>query len=336
VTRAAVLRGIGSYLPSRAVSNQELAEHLETSDAWIRTRTGIGQRFVVQPGESTSDLAVHAGRAALDDAGLDEVAAVIVATATPDYSCPATAPAVAARLGLGGVGAFDVGAVCSGFIYALAVAHGLVTGGVVSSVLVIGADCFSTITDPADRTTRAIFGDGAGAMVLTAGERDEPGAVLGFELGSDGSREELIIVPGGGARQRSGTRVEDVAPYFAMQGKAVFMQAVLNMAKSCQAVLDQLGWRPDQVDHLVPHQANSRILAATAEQLGLPPERVVSNIAEVGNTVAASVPLALHDALRAGRLRPEQRVLLTAFGGGLTWGAAALTWPHPAAGQRNS
>ncbi len=328
MSTAGVIRGIGSYLPPRAISNTELSEQLDTSDEWIRSRTGISQRFAVESGQSTSDLAVEAGRAALAHAGLEHVDAVVVATATPDYSCPATAPAVAARLGLADVGAFDVGAVCSGFVYALAVAHGLIAGQVAASVLVIGADCFSTITDPADRTTRAIFGDGAGALVLTAGDSAEPGALLGFELGSDGSREELIVVEAGGARQRSGGLPADASPYFAMQGKAVFMQAVLNMAKSSQAVLDRLGWRPDQVDHLVAHQANSRILAATAEQLGLPTDRVVSNIARVGNTVAASIPLALHDALRSGELRPDARVLLTAFGGGLTWGAAALTWPR--------
>ncbi|HST46441.1 beta-ketoacyl-ACP synthase III [Jatrophihabitans sp.] len=328
MTPASVLRGIGSHLPARAVSNDELARQLDTSDEWIRSRTGIGQRFVVEPGECTSDLAVHAGRAALRHAGLFQVDAVVLATSTPDFSCPATAPAVAARLGLAGAAAFDVGAVCTGFVYALAVAHGLIAGSVARSVLVIGADCFSTITDPADRTTRAIFGDGAGAVVLTAGEQDEPGALLGFELGSDGSREELIQVPGGGSRQRCGALAADASPYFAMQGKAVFMQAVLGMAKSSQAVLDQLGWRPEQVDHLVAHQANLRILSATAEQLGLPPERLVCNIARVGNTVAASVPLALHDAERAGRIRPGERVLLTAFGGGLTWGAAALRWPE--------
>jgi 3-oxoacyl-[acyl-carrier-protein] synthase-3 len=331
MTWASVLRGIGSYLPARAVSNDDLARQLDTSDEWIRSRTGIGQRFVVAPGESTSDLAVHAGRSALHNAGLSHVDAVVLATSTPDFSCPATAPAVAARLGLSGVCALDVGAVCTGFVYALAVAHGLVAGAVARSVLVIGADCFSTITDPADRTTRAIFGDGAGAVVLTAGDRQEPGALLGFELGSDGSREGLIQVPAGGSRQRSGALLADASPYFAMQGKAVFMQAVLGMAKSSQAVLDQLGWRPDQVDHLVAHQANLRILNATAEQLGLPPERVVSNIARVGNTVAASIPLALHDAVRSDRLKPGDRVLLSAFGGGLTWGAAALNWPQLAA-----
>ena len=331
MTAASVLRGIGSYLPARAVSNDELARQLDTSDDWIRSRTGIAQRFVVDRGESTSDLAVRAGRSALDNAGLSEVDALVLATSTPDFSCPGTAPVVAARLGLAGISAFDVSAVCTGFVYALAVAHGMVAGAVARSVLVIGADCFSTITDPADRTTRAIFGDGAGAVVLTASDPGEPGALLGFDLGSDGNREDLIQVPGGGSRQRSGALAPDASPYFAMQGKAVFMQAVLGMAKSSQAVLDKIGWRPDQVDHLVAHQANLRILHATAEQLGLPPERAISNIARVGNTVAASIPLALHDATRAQRLRPGDRVLLTAFGGGLTWGATALRWPRLAA-----
>ena len=328
MTRAAVVGGIGGYLPGRVVTNAELAEHLDTTDEWIRSRTGIAQRHIVAENEATSDLAIRAGRAALDSAGTDSADVVVVATATPDHSCPATAPAVAAGLGLPDVAAFDVGAVCTGFVYALAVANGLIVSGTYDTALVIGADCFSTITDPADRTTRAIFGDGAGALLLRSGSRSDDGALLGFDLGSDGSRKDHIVVPAGGSRQRSSAvTAADEDFFFLMKGNAVFMQAVLNMAGSSRAVLKEADWQLDDVRHLVAHQANSRILDATAVELGLPVDRVVSNIAGVGNTVAASVPLALRDAADAGRLRAGDRVLLTAFGGGLTWGSAALTWP---------
>jgi 3-oxoacyl-[acyl-carrier-protein] synthase III len=328
VTRVATLSGLGGYVPDRLVTNADLTAELDTSEEWIVSRTGIRTRYVVADGEATSDLAVRAGERALRSSGSTTVDALIVATATPDYPCPATAPEVATRLGLGGVPAFDVAAVCTGFIYALASASGLIAAELAESVLVIGADAFSSILDPTDRTTRAIFGDGAGAVVLRAGAADEDGAIAAFDLGSDGARGALITVPAGGSRQRSGGAPVDVKnSYFTMQGREVFMNAVVRMSESAQAAMKRAGWTEDAVDCLVPHQANERILRAVADQMGLPSTRVASNIERLGSTVAASIPLALADAAVGGRLTPGDRVILTGFGGGLTWGSVALTWP---------
>ncbi|MGD3106114.1 beta-ketoacyl-ACP synthase III [Streptomyces sp. YGL11-2] len=336
MTRAAVVCGLGGAVPSTAVPNSALAAQLDTSDAWIRARTGIRRRYVIAPGEATSDLAVAAGRRALDsarrttgDPHADHTTdLVVLATSTPDHPCPATAPAVAHRLGLSGVAAFDVGAVCTGFLYALATAASMITAGAAQRALVIGADTFSTILDPADRTTRAIFGDGAGAVVLRAGTDDEPGALLGFDLGSDGSGAELITVRAGGSRQRSTATPPPAGDeFFAMEGRSVFTEAVLNMSKSAHTLLDRIGWRGTDLDRLVAHQANIRILRAVGEQLGLAEDQLAVNLDRVGNTVAASVPLALADAAIRRTLRPGDRVLLTGFGGGLTWGSTALHWP---------
>lgn len=329
MTRAAVVAGVGSCLPARAVSNDELATRLDTSDAWIRSRTGIEQRYVAATGTATSDLAVGAGARALKCSGVPTVDTVIVATTTPDRPCPATAPVVAARLGMTGMAAFDVSAVCTGFVYALATAAGLILAEVAERVLVIGAETFSTLLDPDDRSTSVIFGDGAGALVLRSGTRAEAGALGPFDLGSDGEGEDLITVPAGGSRQRlSGVPPRAGEQYFAMEGKDVFRHAVRRMTGSAEAVLDRAGWSAGDVDHLVSHQANLRISQHVADGIGLPRQRCFNNIAEVGNTAAASIPLALDQAHAHGVLRPTQRVLLTAFGGGLTWGSAVLTWPY--------
>jgi 3-oxoacyl-[acyl-carrier-protein] synthase-3 len=329
----AALVGLGSYLPPRRVTNEELSTTLDTSEEWITTRTGIRSRYWAPPGVATSDLAVEAGHRALKSANLPlepgAVDAVVVATTTPDHPCPATAPQVAARLGLGTAAAYDVAAVCSGFIYALATASAQIIAGQARRVLVIGAETYSTILNPADRTTSVIFGDGAGAVVLAAvPDADRPGVLLGVDLGSDGSRQDLIMIPGGGSRERATPGEPDPQDrYFTMQGKKVFAEAVSRMGDSSSALLERIGWPTSSVDHLVGHQANIRILKALAQRLGLPEERAVVNVDRVGNTSAASVPLALSDAAAAGTLATGSRVLLTAFGGGLTWGAAALTWP---------
>ncbi|GAA4438446.1 beta-ketoacyl-ACP synthase III [Actinokineospora soli] len=320
--RAAVLTGIGSALPDRVVTNDELATRMDTSDQWIRSRTGIGERRVVEPGTATSDLAVDAGARVLVSAGVDRVDVLVLATTTPDQPCPATAPAVASRLDLGPIPAHDVAAVCSGFLYGLASAAGLIAAGLADRVLMIGAEAFTTIIDPTDRTTAPIFGDGAGAVVLTAGERSERGALLGFDLGSDGALADLIMVPSGGSRDRDGDE-----RYMHMRGKAVFVQAVQRMAESSLTALARTGWSVDSVDCLVGHQANVRILRAVAEQLGLPAEKAFTDLDKYGNTAGASIPIALADAAAAGVIAPGDRVLLTAFGGGATWGAVALEWP---------
>ncbi|MFH8468523.1 beta-ketoacyl-ACP synthase III [Streptomyces sp. NPDC017991] len=328
MSRAAVLTGVGSCLPPRAVPNGELAAGLDSSEEWIRSRTGIEQRYFAEQGTATSDLAVGAGERALKSAGVSTVDAVLVATTTPDRPCPATAPVVAARLGMRGTAAYDVSAVCTGFVYGLATAAGLISAGVADRVLVIGAETFSTLLDPGDRSTAVIFGDGAGAVVLRSGDPAEPGALGPFDLGSDGDGEDLITVPAGGSRQRLSGRAPAAGErYFAMSGKEVFRHAVLRMTGSARTVLARAGWRALDVDHLVSHQANLRITNHVADDLGIPRNRCVSNIAEVGNTAAASIPLALDQAHTEGALRPGGRMLLTAFGGGLTWGSAVLTWP---------
>ncbi|MEY9908398.1 3-oxoacyl-[acyl-carrier-protein] synthase-3 [Catenulispora sp. MAP12-49] len=323
---AAVLAGLGAYVPPRVVTNEELTRELDTSDQWIFSRTGIRQRHVVEPGTATADLAAEAGARALKSAEASAVDAVVLATATPDRPCPATAPDVAARLGLGGIAAFDVAAVCSGFVYGLWVAAGAIATGA-ERVLLIAADTFSTITDPADRATRVIFGDGAGAVVLRRGTAGEPGALGPIDLGSDGTQAELIMIPGGGSLRPAGTPDGQASPYFTMRGRTVFRIAVERMTASSRTVLARAGWSADDVDLLVAHQANARITEALGERLGIAAACRASNIAKVGNTASASIPLALADAAAQGTLRPGHRVLMTAFGGGAAWGSAALVWP---------
>ena len=327
MTPAAVLVGLGAWVPPRIVTNDELPAELDTSDAWIRSRTGITQRHVADPGMATSDLAVEAGIRALKSSGDPQVDTVLVATTTPDRRCPATAPEVASRLGLSGVAAFDIGAVCTGFIYALAVAAGLIAADVAGRVLVIGAETYSSILNPLDRSTAMIFGDGAGAAVFRAGTGDELGALGPFDLGSDGDASDLISVPAGGSRTPL-SGASDPNRYFTMAGREVFQHAVLRMSASSQRVLDRAGWRTNDVDWLVSHQANLRIMKQLADHMRIDRSRVVSNIERVANTAAASIPLALADASAAGTLHTGDRVLLTAFGGGLTWGSTVLRWPE--------
>ncbi|GAA0665334.1 beta-ketoacyl-ACP synthase III [Kitasatospora atroaurantiaca] len=327
--RAAVIAGIGSYLPPQLVTNEDLTARLDTSDEWIRTRTGISTRHVVSPGMATSDLAVEAGRRALKSADESQVDAVVLATTTPDRPCPATAPDVAARLGLGGVAAFDVSAVCSGFLYALATGAGLIAAGTADRVLLIAADAFTTIIDPQDRSTAVIFADGAGAVVLRAGNADEPGALGPVVLGSDGELSDLIEVPAGGSRQRSsGREPEPGDEYFKMRGRDIYRHAVERMTSASQQAVAAAGWTLEDVDRFAAHQANARILAAVAERLGIPAERQLSNIERVGNTGVASIPVLLSESAADGSLAAGQRVLLTAFGGGLAWGAATVVWPQ--------
>lgn len=324
-SQAAVLAGLGSWLPPRVVSNEEIAARLDTTDEWIRSRTGIAERRVADPGMSTVDLAVEAGRRALASAGESGADAVVLATSTADQLCPASAPQVATRLGLNGVAAFDVNAVCSGFIYGLATGAGLIAAGIARRVLVIGADMFTSLIDPDDRGTVPIFGDGAGAVLLRQGDADEPGALGPFDLHSEGELAELLWVEAGGAKNRRSDDPRD--RYLVMQGQTVFRHACARMAESARAVLDAAGWMVGEVDRFVGHQANIRILQACAKQLGLAEDALVSNIEHVGNTSAASIPLALVDACRDGSLQPGHRVLMGAFGAGLTWGSTLLRWP---------
>ncbi|EPH44396.1 beta-ketoacyl-ACP synthase 3 [Streptomyces aurantiacus] len=327
-TRAAVLTGVAGWVPPGTVTNAELEARLDTTDEWIRSRTGIAERHIVPPGTATRELAVEAGKLALKSAGRDSVDAVVLATATPDRLCPATAPEVASALGLGPVAAHDVAAVCAGFLYALSAGVGAIAAGFAEHVLVIGAETFSTIVDPEDRNTAVIFGDAAGAVVLRAGDPDEPGAIGPIRLGSDGTHSDLIQIPAGGARQRSaGTAPGASDHHLQMQGRKVYRHAKERMTQSALEVLERSNWAVADVDRLATHQANARISEAVADELGIPHDRVLSNIERVGNTAAASLPLLLADSASEGKLRPRDRVLLAAFGGGLAWGAAALTWP---------
>lgn len=313
---AAVLAGVGACVPPKVVTNEDLARRLDTDDAWIRSRTGITSRHIAGPGTTTSALAVEAGRRALKSADEPTADAVVLATTTPDQRCPATAPVVAARLGLTPAAAFDISAVCSGFLYGLAASAGLLAAGTARRVLLIGAETFSTLIDPDDRSTAVIFADGAGAVLLRAGEAGEPGALGPVVLGSDGELSGLLEVPVG-------------ERYFRMAGKETFRQAVRRMSDASRQAVSAAGWNLTDIDRVVAHQANDRILHAVGGELGLPAAMLLSNIAHLGNTSAASIPLLLDEAVADGRVAPGDRLLLTAFGGGLTWGAATLTWPGP-------
>lgn len=322
----AVIEGLGTCVPPRAVTNHELAQYLDTSDEWVRTRTGVEQRYVADSDTATSDLAVEAGARALKSAGGGDVDAVVVATTTPDRTCPSTAPEVASRLGMSKIAAFDVNSACTGFIYGLATSVGLLAAGAAERVLLVGAETMSRIVDPTDRTTAVLFGDGAGAVVLRRASGDnEPGTVGPFDLGSDGDLAELLTVPAGGSRRPADAdSVSEGAHYLRMEGREVYRQAVNRMVESSRAVLDRAGLAVTDVDKMVGHQANARILEAVAERLGVPADRRVVNVARYGNTSAASIPLALADL----DLEPGQRVLLTAFGAGLTWGSTVISWPQ--------
>lgn len=315
---SAVMCGIGFWLPPRVVTNADLTARLDISQEWIRSRTGIMARRVADRGTLTSDIAAAAAAAALDSSEGGPPEALVLATSTPDRACPATAPLVAARLGLSGIAAFDIAAVCSGFLYGLAVASGFVVSGIADRVLLVAADRFSTLLDPRDRTTVPLFGDGAGAVVLRRGAATEPGAVGRLVLGSDGERQDLITVRATQGRQQG---------YFEMRGREVYRHAVERMRDAAIAAVEAAGWAMDEVDRLVAHQANARITASLAAELGISPDRCASNIAEIGNTAAASIPILLGQAAATGFLAVGHRVLLTAFGGGLTWGATTLVWP---------
>ncbi|MCC2280501.1 beta-ketoacyl-ACP synthase 3 [Streptomyces sp. ET3-23] len=326
VSIAAVISGLGASLPERVVSNEDLAASLDTSDAWIRSRTGIVRRRIVEPGTSTGDLAVAAGQAALSSAG-SSADFVLLAT-TPDQPCPATAPQVAHRLGLEGVPALDVSAVCSGFGYALALARALVASGACSRPLVIGAETYTSIVNQLDGDTAVTFGDGAGAVLLHEGDSTEPGAIHALDLGSDGAGSGLLEIAAGGSRcPRTGGALSCEQRYFRMRGREVYGQAVRRMATSVRTVLSRAGWSNQSIRAFIGHQANQHILDAVSDRLGIETHYRFGNIAEVGNTAAASIPLAMVDTTARRLVRPGARTILMAFGGGLIWGSVALSWP---------
>jgi 3-oxoacyl-[acyl-carrier-protein] synthase-3 len=318
------LIGTGSALPRRVVTNAELAERVDTSDEWIVERTGIRQRHIAEADETTGTLAIAAARAALEDAGIDasSIGLIVLATATPDNTFPATATKVQAALGCTGGIAFDIAAVCSGFLYALATADSLLRTGMAKRALVIGAETFSRILDWEDRTTCVLFGDGAGAVVLeapsadTAFDKNTPG-ILATRLHADGCCHDLLYVDGGPSTTQTVGHVR-------MKGREVFRHAVVNLSDVLKEVLEETGVSVEELDWVVPHQANARILDATAKKLGISPDKVVMTVQRHANTSAASVPLALDVARKDGRIKPGDLVMLEAMGGGFTWGASLI------------
>jgi 3-oxoacyl-[acyl-carrier-protein] synthase-3 len=316
--------GCGSFLPDNVVTNADLAARVDTSDEWIRERTGIRQRYIAKDGQTTSDLALGAARAALSDAGIDagELDLVIVATTTPDRTFPSVGTMVQSRLGMAHGAAFDVQAVCYGFIYGLSLADSLIRTGQHRTILLIGAETMSRVLDWNDRSTCVLFGDGAGAVVLQAhdgrGDNSDQG-ILNTRIFSDGRLHDLLYTDGGVSSTRG-------AGLLKMQGKEVFKHAVTNIAAAIEASAGAAGIPVSQVDWFVPHQANQRILDGTAKRLGIDPAKVVSTVALHGNTSAASVPLALATAVQDGRIKRGDLILLEAMGAGFTWGACLLRW----------
>ena len=317
-----VALGCGHYLPQQVITNDDLSSILDTSDEWIRSRSGIRTRRKVADGETTADMAVEASRMALEHAGLEaaDVDLIVLATTTPDQTFPATATRVQSDLGMKGGFAFDLQAVCCGFLYALAAADGHIRCGRSRRALVIGAETFSRLLDWSDRSTAVLFGDGAGAVVLGTEQEEKSPArgLLSIRLRSDGSLANLLYVDGGVATGNVG--------HVRMNGREVFRHAVRNLAAISEEVMQEAGIGVDQVDWLVPHQANIRIIQSAAKAVGMPNEKIVTTIAEHGNTSAASVPLALSTAVHDGRIRRGDLILTEAMGGGLTWGAALLRW----------
>jgi 3-oxoacyl-[acyl-carrier-protein] synthase III len=314
------ISGLGCYVPERVVTNDELSQYVDTSDEWIRERTGIRERRIAAETEALSDLALPAARAALEQAGLagSDIDLLIVATVTPDMAFPSTAALMADALGATDAAAYDLSAGCTGFMYALAQAYGMLVGGLAKRALVVGGDVLSRILDWSDRSTLVLFGDGAGAVVLEAS--GEPG-FLGFELGADGAGGVNLWLPGSGSRL-----FDDPERYVKMNGREVFRFATRVLVQSANALLERCGVGIDEVDVYVPHQANVRIIDHATKKLGVPSERVVINVDRYGNTSSGSIPLALADAQADGRLRPGRLVLMTGMGAGLTWGSALMRW----------
>ena len=319
MTVHSVILGVGSALPRRRITNEELAETVDTTDSWIVERTGIRSRYIAGEGETTASLAAEAARKALDHANVAavDIDLIVLATATPDQTFPSSATKVQATLGINDCVAFDVHAVCTGFLYALSVADSMLRSGNAKKALVIGAETFSRILDWDDRATCVLFGDGAGALVLSAEETE--GGILATRLHADGRHNDLLFVDGGPSTTGTVGKLR-------MKGREVFRHAVVNLADVLNEVLEAAGLTSADVDWVVPHQANARILDATARKLGLPPEKVVVTVDEHANTSAASVPLAFDTAVKDGRIKRGDLVILEAMGGGFTWGAAALRY----------
>jgi 3-oxoacyl-[acyl-carrier-protein] synthase-3 len=322
------ITGLGAHVPERIVTNDELSTMMETSDEWIVERTGIRERRIAKPEEALSDLALPAAREALEDAGLSgsDLDLIVVATVTPDMAFPATAAILADQLGAHDAAAYDLSAGCTGFMYALAQAYGMLAGGLAQRALVVGGDVLSKILDWGDRSTAVLFGDGAGAVVL---DRARDGGFLGFELGADGSGGPQLYLPAGGSRTpATAESVADRLHFVQMNGREVFKFATRVLVSSAEAVLTECGRTVQDVDVYVPHQANVRIIDYARQKLGIPEEKVVVDVDRYGNTSSGSIPLALVDAKREGRLQEGRLVLMTGMGAGLTWGSGLIEWSN--------
>ncbi len=317
---AVTITGLGCYVPDRVLSNADLEKLVDTSDEWIMSRTGIKERRIAAPEQAMSDISLPAARRALEQAGVDpkEIDLLIVATVTPDMAFPSTAAILADELGMPDAAAYDLSAGCTGFMYALAQAYGMLAAGLARKALVVGGDVLSKILDWEDRSTLVLFGDGAGAVVL---EQADGGGFLGFELGADGGGGANLWLPGSGSRV-----FEDPEKFVKMNGREVFKFATRVMVSSAEAILHECGRTVDDVDVYVPHQANVRIIDHAVKKLGFPEEKVVVNVDRYGNTSSGSIPLALADAGLDGRLEPGKLVLMTGMGAGLTWGSALIEW----------
>lgn len=317
---------MGHYAPPGVLTNEDLEKVLDTSDEWITTRTGMKRRHVSTPQEATSDLAIAAAKAALQNAGLQpaDIDCFVVATVTPDYPFPATACIVASKLGTADKPAFDIEIACSGFIYGLTVASSLIRAGVYKRIMLIGAETLTKIVSRTDRSTAVLFGDGAGAVILEAAKND---SFLSSELGSDGSRPDVLRVPAGGSRKPlTPAAYEAGEQYIYMEGREVFKFAVTKMINATDGALKKAGLEKTDVDWLIPHQANKRIIDSAAKYLNMPEEKVIVNIQEYGNTSAASIPIALSEAVHTGKIKDGDVIVFVGFGGGLSWGAVTWRW----------
>ncbi len=322
------IAGTGSYVPERILTNAELSQLVDTSEEWILSRTGIRERRIAADDETTSQMATHAARQALDNAGMsaEELELIIVATITPDTPTPATACYIQQSLGASRAVAFDISAACSGFLYAMKIAKRLIASGAFKNAIIIGAEKLSSVTNWDDRTTCVLFGDGAGAAVLRLAAPDE-GAILATEMGTDGNLTHLLRIPGGGtACPITAANVNDHLFTLTMLGKEVFKHAVNRMKEAAEKVIERAGLTADSIACVIPHQANLRIIDAIAKRLNLHPEKVFLNIERYGNTSSASIPIALDEANRQHRMKKNDIILLDAFGAGLTWGAALIRW----------
>jgi len=325
--RGVTIVGTGMHVPERVLSNFDLERMVDTSDEWIRERTGISERRMVGPGENASDLALLASQRALAMAGLEpaDLHHIILATTTPDRFLPSCACTLQWKLGAGGAAAYDVFAACTGFIFGLGLARGLIGAGVADNVLLVGVETLTRIVDFKDRNTCVLFGDGAGAVVLRPCATGE--GVLAVDMHSDGELGDVLeVAAGGSAQPASEETVRDRKHYISMRGRKLFPAAVRSMEDSLRLVLDQAEMTADDLDLVIPHQANQRIIDAVRERLGLPEEKMVVNIARYGNTSSASIPISLDEVVRAGRVKPGDRIGMTAFGGGATWGASVMRW----------